>query len=523
MNFARLTPFAKLFLVCNSVLLLSIPFSCQKKTTFTGKWLIFEDSIQNRQHYLNPFEDVSLVIYCTRPDGSKLKYTGFYAGDKTWKLRIMPDQIGEWSYNAVFSDGSKKLKGSFKCIDSDIPGMISLYKENPVWFGFKGGRAVILRSFHAGDRFFSDTSNLLTGEGWNESDRKRFLNWLQENRYNMISIASHYLNRDTKGRGKGWKTPALWDENTQMPVPSEYDRMEKILDELSERKIILYPFAGFLGRNSNFPADNAKMDTYIAYTMARLGSYWNVIYNVAGPEPALMNNPYLTPYQIVEIGKKIRDLNVFGHLLSIHCPTGDSEFKNESWIDFVTLQGPKTTDRKKLSEGLLRNHPDGKGLYAQETLWPGNIYHPGYTKDDIRKNTIVIMMAASMINFADMNGDSSSGFSGNLNPDSANVPAHNIYHQTLDFFESFEFFRLKPYNNLTDNGYCLALPGVEYLVYLECKGSVNVKVIPGKFKVKWINAQEPTNIVETGITTDGRNLVSPDHGDDWYLRLISEK
>ena len=77
----------------------------------------------------------------------------------------------------------------------------------------------------------------------------------------------------------------LWDDSKGTPVPSEYDRAEKILDDLSERQIIVYPFAGFFGQSSDFPVDQANQELYLRYTISRWGPYWNLLFNVAGPEP----------------------------------------------------------------------------------------------------------------------------------------------------------------------------------------------------------------------------------------------
>lgn len=495
--------------------------SCKIKPQKIGLWDIFEYTLVNNKTYSNPFKDVSLTAIYTGPDGKKAELQGFYAGENQWKIRFMPDQTGKWKFEAGFSDRKSKTKGYFICIPSEIPGLISLYEQNPIWFGFKSGKPVILRSFHAGDRFFADTSNFITGEEWSKYHRSRFLDWLQANRYNTLSIASHYLNRDVEGRGKGWNTPDLWDEKAGVPVSSEYDRMEAILNELAERKIIVFPFAGFLGRNSDYPTDPENLELYLNYTISRFAPYWNILFNVGGPEPTLPHSPYMSREEIIKTGLKIKNLNKNHHLITVHTPTGDSEFRDESWLDFVTLQGPKTTNRKELYEGLLRNHPEGKGLYAQETLWPGNKYHPDYTLEDIRKNTIVATMAGAMINFADMNGDSSSGFSGSLNPDDANIEIHLIFHKTLDFFESLEYYRMKPYNEITDNGYCLALPGKEYLVYLEEGGTVNLNLEPGEYSVRWVNATNLEETIDGGKTADGKGLISPGNGNDWFLTLVN--
>ena len=154
----------------------------------------------------------------------------------------------------------------------------------------------------------------------------------------------------------------------------------------------------------------------------------------------------------------------------MHNPTGDDQFRDSDWSSYGVLQGPKTLDRKRLSTVLLRNHHAAKPLYAQETLWPGNLHHPKYSPDDIRKNAYVTILSGAMINFGDMNGDSSSGFSGTMDLNEKVQSRHDIIKAVWDFFETVPFYRLKPRQDLVDNGYCLAEPGRQYLVYLESPG-----------------------------------------------------
>ena len=189
-----------------------------------GQWDRFEVSVTNTNSYTDPYAHVTLNVTYTRPDSSEVDFWGFYDGGTTWKTRFMPDQLGTWSYRAEFSDGSPGVRGIFECVTSTIPGMLTADETNPIWFGFKGGRHILIRSYHVGDRFFA--------ENWQESNRAAFLDWAQAQGYNMLSIASHYLNRDTPGRGEGWDTPDLWPLNA-----SEYRKMEAILDDLTRRRV----------------------------------------------------------------------------------------------------------------------------------------------------------------------------------------------------------------------------------------------------------------------------------------------
>jgi hypothetical protein len=296
--------------------------------------------------------------------------------------------------------------------------------------------------------------------------------------------------------------------------------MERILDALAARRMMVYPFAGFFGRDSDFPREEEKQDLYIKYTLARLGPYWNVLLNVGGPEPRLKGRPYLAADQINRLGRRIREWDVFGHLLSVHNPTGDDQFKDTDWTSYGVLQGPKTRDRKKLSAGLLLDHHDAKPLYAQETLWAGNKHHPDYSGDDLRKNAYVLMMSAAALNFGDMNGNSSSGFSGTLDLAGRVQQRHDIIKAVWDFFETVPYHRTRPRQDLVDAGYCLAEPGRQYLVYLERPGTVNVAIQGGPYRVKWVNAANTSDVRAGGTTTTGRDLASPQTGDDWLLNLV---
>lgn len=470
-----------------------------------GQWERFETSVTNPAPYADPYTDVRLTVTYTRPDGSSMPFVGFYDGENTWRIRTMPDQLGMWGYDAAFSDGSPGISGTFTCVPSTVPGMLTADAGNPQWFGFASGAHVLLRSLHVGDRFFA--------ANWPAEERTAFLDWAQGQGYNMLSIASHYLNRDTPGRGRGWETPDLWPLDN-----AAYRDVEAVLDDLADRRIVVFPFAGFFGRESDFPTDPADQRRFVEYTLARLGPYWNVILNVAGPEPNL--DYYLSPADVDRLGTEIKAADVFGHRLAVHSRRGNDPYRDSAWSSYVVVHGPKTADPAVLSAFLLANNHPAKPLYAQETLWPGNINHPAYTDDEIRKNAFVVNLAAAVLNFADMNGDSSSGFSGSMNLAERVQSRHDIVKKVWDFFEGVPFYRMRPCQDAVTAGYCLGEPGREYLVYLDQGGSVDVAVSEELYAVEWINARDTTDVRPAGFTTTGAGLTAPD-GSDWLLRLLN--
>jgi hypothetical protein len=480
------------------------------------QWDRFEIAVTNATRYADPYREVSLDAELTRPDGSVVTSRGFYDGGQTWRLRFMPDQVGEWAFESTFSDGREGVTGTFTCETSDLPGPVTAYGPNPIWFGMASGEPFLMRSLHAGDRFFA--------RNWDDSRdphdgnrRAVFLDWAQQQGYNTLSIASFLLNRDAEGRGRGWDTPKLWPLDA-----AEFRRAEEILDELAARRIVVFPFAGLLGRDADIPRDAAEQELYLRYVLARFGPYWNLLQNLSGPEPLLRGKRVLTFSEIGRIARSFQAIESFAHPLTVHNATGDDAFRGEAWFGFGTLQGPKTVDRRRLAEVLLRNHHPARPLYAQETLWPGNtVGHPSYSSEDIRRNAFVMLFSAAMINFGDMQGNSSSGFSSSMDPTEAITERHETIRDVWDTFAGLPWPRTRPRPDLVNTGFCLADPGRTYLVYLDEPSPLSVKVEDGPFDIDWFPARGGAQAAAHGQTADGRDLTPPGPG-EWIVLLTSQ-
>ena len=495
--------------------------SCGEAVPEVGKWDRFEGIIENTEDYSDPYRDVQLDVEYRKPDGSLVSFPGFYDGEQQWKFRFMPDQEGSWTYKARFSDDSEILSGSFQCVESGLSGPLSVYTENPLWFGTRGGEAVLVRSLQVGDRFFA--------ENFDSLDRLKFLDWAQEQRYNMLSISSHYLNRRQRGRGLGWTTPQLWPLDA-----AEYRKMEYLLDELAARELYVFPFAGFFGRAADWPIDPEEQERYVQYTLSRIAPYRNVLFNVAGPEPLLKPEEYqrgnLQGADIHRLGTLIKSLDPFDHLLSVHNQSPRSRgsrteadpFMREPWEDYAVFQGGKTADLWKVYDFINRNRVQLKPIFAQEVLWPGNRYHSRLDAVTIRKKALVLHMAASSINFADQNGNSASGFSGSMDLDVRNQERHDAIHAVWNFFESLSWYEMEPIPEAIDQGFCLGKAGEEYLFYLPPGDTVFIYPQPGDYTYRWTSTDELAFGEEALPYRPDTVLMTPDTIHSWLLLLSGE-
>jgi hypothetical protein len=486
----------------------------------------YEINIENKTSYINPFFDTQLLIELKSPDGRVLKHFGFYDGAEGWKIRFSPDEPGRWEYTCMFTEYKTTQEGAFFCIDNNLgKGKIGKNKYNSFWMGRGFERKTQFRSFHVGDRFFA--FNWDDPENQNDGNKRTlFLDWLQNNKYNMLSVASFFTNRNEEGRGKGWDTPSLWPIN-----PDEYRKMEIILDELNERNITVFPFSGFFGANADWPVNIEEQEIYIKYVLARFGHYPNLIFNVAGPEPfwredSIFFKGAMRFHDILRLGSLIDSLDVHNHLITVHNEKRASQygdpFINEAWCDISTLQGPTTTNLDELYSGLSVNHIRNKICYAQETLWAGNKNQPDYSLKDIRLNTLAILFSGSILNFADMNGNSSSGFSGSMELSDCNQDLHDEVNRVWDWFESIPFHQLIARQDLVRNGFCLANEGQEYYIFSDRLEKFEVFLdFPYFFQVEWINANNFSD-VRKGQPVNKKTLFSPpEKGTEWILHLVA--
>lgn len=311
---------------------------------------------------------------------------------------------------------------------------------------------------------------------------------------------------------------------------AEFRKLEAVLDDLARRRMLVFPFAGFFGRDSAYPRDRGDQRLYVRYALARLGPWWNLLLNVAGPEPEHPQGPFMDREELRRLGLLVREADPFGHLLSVHNPTGPDLYRGEPWTSYGILQGPKTSDRARLGRELRESHHPAKPLFAQETLWPGNRYqlleHEGrdYTAADVRKNAWVVLMSAAALNFGDMDGDSSTGFSGSLDPADAVPSRHGIVRRAWDFFATVPFHRMRPCPERVSGGHCLGEPGRELLVYLDSPRPVAVRLEPGEaYGVEWIDARDTSRRVAGGEARAGAALHPPPGGEDWLIRLRREE
>jgi hypothetical protein len=84
---------------------------------------------------------------------------------------------------------------------------------------------------------------------------------------------------------------------------------------------------------------------------------------------------------------------------------------------------------------------------------------------------------------------------------------------------------MTPQNSLASTAYCLADPGLEYLVYQPAAGPFAVTLAKGKYSVEWFNPATGATSAGGAVNGEAKVNFTPPFGGDavLYLKSTSER
>lgn len=90
-----------------------------EKFTMVPKWSRFERTFQSSVAYTNPIQNAELRVVFTSPSAKSRLVYGFWDGERAWKVRFAPNEVGRWFYSTSCSDrkngGLHNQAGTFIC------------------------------------------------------------------------------------------------------------------------------------------------------------------------------------------------------------------------------------------------------------------------------------------------------------------------------------------------------------------------------------------------------------------------
>lgn len=348
-----------------------------------GIWMKFEENFESSTAYENPLYEVEkFEVHFTSPTGRTKKINGFWDGDKNWKVRFAPDELGTWTYTTQCSDESNQglhnSKGSFVCVSHD--SKYAIYNKGSI----KHPKGTYHLTYADGTPFFWTACTAWNGAlKSTEEEWETYLENRVNNHYNVIQlVTTQWRGGDANLHGQ-----VAFEGSGRIKINPEFFRhLDKKIDKVNEHGLVAAPVllwalpsvqGRYLSPGYYLPEDEAIL--LAKYMVARYGGN-QVVWFLGG------DGRYVNEYEQrwKNIGRGVFAEEHPG-IVAQH-PHGrswiGSDYIEEDWLDIIGYQSSHSAE-----EGTV--NWINKGPVAEEwsNIPPRAIMNLEPIYEEIRKNT----------------------------------------------------------------------------------------------------------------------------------------
>jgi len=447
------------------------------------RWRPHDFAFQSLANYENPYS-ISFSAVVTNPDGDETCVLGFYDGDGTWKVRVSANMEGRWSLRTQSDE--PELDGQeveFTCIpntDPNIHGGLLVDPEHPYHFMFEDGTRYFMMGYEC------DWLWALDMENPNLFRLNRFLDKLVDYGFNHI-LLNTYAHDCPWQKGRTCKDdygpPPLypWEGGNEHPVHNRFNlaywrHYDRVIDALYRRGIIAHVMFKVYNKMVNWPQKGSvEDDMFFRWVVARYAAYPNIVWDLTKEgwrEEDL-------EYKLSRI-KIIRENDGYHRLVTVH--DDDDPYENGAYdqlLDFWTDQNHSDWHRTIIRQRKRRKWPVANMEFGYEHGSKGledKTYRVVQPPEEVSLRAWEIYMAGGYAAYYytytawDV-----------IRPEDT-PRGYVLFKRLREFFENTHYWLMEPADELVSDGYCLANPSREYIVFLKK---------PRKFRLKIEGAAAP--------------------------------
>lgn len=465
-----------------------------------GRYQIFDLPIVAPDISGNKYKDVTLHGVFRGPTKT-IEIDGFWDGGNIWRVRMAPTEIGQWQYTITSSRSELNTSGSFECVASDSKGFIHKNPDHPYTFMYDDGTPWMWK----GETSWRATTSVIPFEArW-----KPYIDLRASQGYDAVQfILVSYINGDAFWKNEGGPVFELTSDGKDYDHlnPAYFKWVDKRLDYALSKGVV--PVMLFTWAQEFAKFSTEQFEKYEKYLVARYAAY-NIFWVLCGEYDEVYEDYGMSSEVWKDHGELVYRSDPYKHPISLH-PTGRSssrEFGDEEWLGFVMEQSPYW--HRDIQRDRSFNKPVVNGEYG----------YAGYNPDDdIRIGAWEIVTAGGFF---------TAGFFSTFAPDKggwdldANPQQQKELKWLFSFMDNTEWWKMEPHDELVNNGYCIAIPGQEYLAYSRDGGSVSVDLsgASGTLPMEWFNPREGTYSAKLQVNGGSSVNLDPPFAGDWVLHI----
>ncbi len=465
------------------------------------KYGIFEVPIVVKGVTLNKYKNVSLKGVFRGPTRT-IEIAGFWNGGDVWKVRMAPTEVGTWSYTISGSLPEFSQTGTFQVVDSPRKGFIRQNPDRPFTFMWDDGTPWLWK----GETCWRAYTRLFPFEG----RYKEYIDMRASQGYNAVqSIVVSFINGDAFWANEGGTAFELTStgKNYDRINPAYYQWIDRRIEYANSKGIAPVIFLTWAQEFIKFSDDQFRR--FSEYLVARWAAY-NVIWCICGEYSEAIEDYALSPQVFRNHGTNIYAKDPYKHPITLH-PGGERmsrEFAYDNWFGFIMQQC-----NINFHANALRDRFAGKPVVNGEYAYAD--YHDN---DDVRRGAWDIFTAGGFF---------TAGFYHTYAPDKGGWdPDANMQQQlelkwAMEFMDHTEWWDMVPSDNLVNNGYCLADPGDEYVVYSRDGGPVTIDLsaLNKPVDMQWFNPKTGEYSAKAKVIGGGQRTLTPPFSGEWVLHV----
>jgi len=273
------------------------------------RWDTRELAFTADRDYANPFRDVALVATFTHAaSGRKVMVNGFYDGGRTWRLRFMPAELGEWAYVTQSANpGLDGKTGRVTCVAPTRPFLHGPLRADGHHFVHADGTR----------RFLISTR--LSCQSAAPTVRQRAIRFLKEhgvNRIVFMMVGVHGTAKDLYGSGPDFDRYGV----------ERFQAIDAFIDEMRREDVLVSPYFYYFNDKVQRKLTPEQDRAFLRYGMARFGAYANVMPVLANEVEQKLTERKDAAYDLRShawanrVGPYLKELAVFGQAVAVHNP-----------------------------------------------------------------------------------------------------------------------------------------------------------------------------------------------------------
>jgi hypothetical protein len=439
----------------------------------------------------NPYQTVNLRAEIRSPRARTIAPWAFWDGGNRMVIRFAPTSDGQWDYR--------------------VTGNIERFNN-------KQGQITATPSEHPG---FLRPAN---GHHWMTlANRKPHL-WMGDTRYDFgwmppaeftqwLDIRATQKFTHVRGYAIGRGDRATWT-SPDKPNVAFYKSLDDRIAQMNAKGIVVDLI---LGQDQDhlrkeFPSAEQR-ERYIRYMASRYSAYnvtWQLVQEF---------EEYTDARELMkQLGTALKSLDPYDHPRTTHTTSTSAPLLPDGWMDHVLYQS--SSEELGSIEHQLFPVPFVNAEFAYENSGAGKSHEHHVDSNAFRHSLWNATMNGQYPTF----GNTGTYGSSTVKPDvkyaeSPGAKAMTVWH---DFFAATRYWELEPYFDV-DGGRALALPGTEYIIYIEKpSGPIEVRLEKHGYNVKWVDPATGQVQPAKDFKSERQSFDPPDSSHDWILHISRE-